>query len=313
MNTLLENDVHRFNLNTLRLDKELESFKIDLLLMPGEIRKHAVVAAQWHTSMGPSVCPLCASLQGEIIPVDSAEWGRIFPPLHISCQCNLSYITADERGVVQRLEKYKPIDPDLLAKWSSKIYTDAEIREMAKTFKEVKPVTYEGTVDSESERILRAGLRTKNEHGVAIDAKGNVIMKRPGKSPDMVTLTPDDIEKMRIGKAKNFIHNHPGTSASSFSPDDLNFARTMDLDEMMVVGKKYKYTIKQGPRGWQTADLDEMGRLYDSAVKATTPKYEALYKADVMMDWEEMWARQTHEIIEGLSKKFGLVYKRSVL
>ena len=139
MSILLESDVHRFNLNTLRLDKELQASKIDLLLMPGEIRKYAIVAAQWHTSLGPNVCPLCRSLQGEVIPVDSPEWGRVFPSLHLGCECMLSYITADERGVVQRLEKYKPVDPDLLAKWSSKIYTDAEIREMVKAKKEFVP------------------------------------------------------------------------------------------------------------------------------------------------------------------------------
>lgn len=85
MNTLLESDVHRFNLNTLELDKELESFKIDLLLLPSEIQKRAVVAAQWHTAMDRQVCPLCNSMQGEIIPVDSSEWGRIFPPIHLGC------------------------------------------------------------------------------------------------------------------------------------------------------------------------------------------------------------------------------------
>ena len=85
MSTLLENDVHRFNLNTLRLDKELDTLKIDLLLLPSEIQKRAIVAAQWHTAMDRQVCPLCNSLQGEIIPVDSPEWGRIFPPIHLGC------------------------------------------------------------------------------------------------------------------------------------------------------------------------------------------------------------------------------------
>ena len=275
MNTLSENKVHQFNLNTLRLDRELEASKIDLLMMPGEIRKHAIVAASWHSAGDHRVCPICTSLDGEIIPVDSPAWGRIFPPIHLACflsskipiltsdglkgigdlavgdqvlthngrfrkvltlfrqedfqglvivlaivgidkfivtwehpfltkdgwkiasslnkndsiiklsddqqifeflpvkfativrleepktlynfaveedesyiamglvshncRCMLSYITADERGVVQRLERYKPVDPDLLTKWSSKIYTDIEIREMAKAKKEFIP------------------------------------------------------------------------------------------------------------------------------------------------------------------------------
>lgn len=139
MSTLLENKIHQFNLNTLRLDKELEALQIDLLLLPGEIRKHAIVGAILHTAGDKRVCPLCASLEGNIIPVDSPEWGRVAPPLHLACRCVLSYLTADERGIVARLEKYKPVDPDLLTKWSSKIYTDVEIREMVKAKKEFVP------------------------------------------------------------------------------------------------------------------------------------------------------------------------------
>ncbi|TET41493.1 MAG: DUF559 domain-containing protein [Dehalococcoidia bacterium] len=85
MNTLLGNDTHRFNLNTLRLDRELEALEIDLLLLPGEIQKRAIVGAQWHTAMDRQVCPLCNSMQGGIIPVDSPEWGRVTPPVHLGC------------------------------------------------------------------------------------------------------------------------------------------------------------------------------------------------------------------------------------
>jgi len=137
--TLSENKVHQFNLSTLRFDKELETLEINLLLLPSEIRKHAIVAAQWHTAMDKQVCPLCNSMQGGIIPVDSPEWGRVFPPIHLGCRCNLSYITGDERGVVARLAKYKPMDPVLLKHWSSKMYTDAEIKAMAKKRPDLLP------------------------------------------------------------------------------------------------------------------------------------------------------------------------------
>ena len=49
-----------------------------------------------------------------------------------NCQCILRYVTGRQRGIAERLTEYQPVDKDLLAKWSSKIFTKAEIREMAK-------------------------------------------------------------------------------------------------------------------------------------------------------------------------------------
>lgn len=178
--------------------------------------------------------------------------------------------------------------------------------------KKIEPVSYKGTVDSESERILRAGLRTKTEHSSAIDSSGKVIMKRAGKSPNKVTLTSKDLEKMRVGKAKIDIHNHP--TGTSFSASDIDFANKLNLDEMMVVGKKYKYVIKPKSGGrWPTVDVDDLNGMWNSARDATQAKYTTLYKESRgALDWEELYRQQTHEIMEGMSKKLGLVYKRSV-
>ena len=321
--------IHNFNVNTLIIDKEIKELfdkEINLFLTPLEIEENAVVGAIWDTAGDTRVCPLCESLSGQIFPVESGEFARLEPPIHVSCRCMMRYVTGRQRGIDERLKEYQPVDPDLLQKWSSKIYTDVEIREMAKAVKEVKPVpkkiepipkkvepvSYKGTVDSESERILRAGLRTKTEHGSAIDSSGKVIVKRAGKSPTKVTLTADDFEKMRVGKAKTFIHNHP--TGVSFSAGDINFANKLNLDEVMAVGKKYRYVIKPKPGGrWPTADLDELNGMWNSARDATQAKYNAIYKeARGKLDWEELYRQQTHEIMEGMSKKLGLVYKRSV-
>lgn len=132
--------IHDFNRMTLAMDRWLETeFEVDLLLMPEELRRNSIVAFQWHTAGDKRVCPLCASLQGNVYPVDSPEYGRISPPIHQNCRCILSYITSRERGVEARIKRYRPIDPDLLKKWSSKVYTDAEIREMVKHEKEFIP------------------------------------------------------------------------------------------------------------------------------------------------------------------------------
>jgi len=127
--------IHNFNLNTLIIDEEIKELfdkEINLFLTPLEVEENAVVGAIWDTAGDTRVCPLCESLSGQIFPVESGEFARLEPPLHNSCRCMLRYVTGRQRGIDERLKEYRPIDPDLLKKWSSKIYTDVEIREMAK-------------------------------------------------------------------------------------------------------------------------------------------------------------------------------------
>ena len=65
----------------------------------------------------------------------------------------LSYITARERGVQQRIDKYEPVDPDLLKKWSSKVYTDVEIKEMVKHQAENKLPFHENLTQAEKNAL----------------------------------------------------------------------------------------------------------------------------------------------------------------
>ncbi|GAH64364.1 unnamed protein product, partial [marine sediment metagenome] len=135
--------IHKFNVNTLIIDEEIKELfdkEINLFLTPMEVEENAVVGAIWDTAGDTRVCPLCESLSDQIFPVESGEFARLEPPIHNSCRCMLRYVTGRQRGIEERLKEYRPVDPDLLQKWSSKIYTDAEIREMAKAVKEVKPV-----------------------------------------------------------------------------------------------------------------------------------------------------------------------------
>lgn len=240
-----------------------------------------VIGEKHNIQMG--ACEECIALiDKEYIFAD----GDFFEIVHPFCHCYPTYI------------------------YSKKLFTDEELTRLEP--EKLKPLmTYEGTVNSEAERILRRGLATKTEHGCAIDSSGKIVMKRAGKSSDVVTLTPNDLEKMRIGKAKIFIHNHPG--GASFSAGDIDFGARMDLGEMMAVGKKYKYTIKPRPGGrWPTEDLDELTKMWNSARSATQAKYDALYReSGGMLDWQELYRQQTHEMWEGMSKKLGLIYKRS--
>lgn len=446
MSTLLESDVHQFNLNTLGLDRELETLKIDLLLMPGEIQKRAIVGAQWHTAMDRQVCPLCNSMQGEIIPVDSPEWGRVAPPVHLgcflsskipiltsdgpkgigdivvgdkvlthknrfrkvlrlfrqegyqgsvieltitgidrfivtwehpfltnkdewkmagslskgdfilsqlakdykkgyifdplavrsvakirlkepktlynfaveedesyiakglvshNCRCMLSYITADERGVIPRLERYKPVDPDLLKRWSSKIYTDAEIREMAKSVSEYSTVR---------ERVAEFSDKYggyKTERSMCLDVNGHEVLSKTGTATD-INFT---VVESNLMKNRNliFIHNHPG--GASFSPDDIVCAKYHNFKEMIAVGSKHRYTIYPKSLGkWPNASDLKI------AHGIQVDKYESWFNDRVygltgkpLLTRKVAWNEVTHKIWQDLAKDFNLVYERTLL
>lgn len=80
--------IHKFNQDTLLIDKEIsESFdkQINLFLLPKEIKENKIVAVQWHTALDEQVCPLCSSLQGQVFPVESPEFARLEPPIHLAC------------------------------------------------------------------------------------------------------------------------------------------------------------------------------------------------------------------------------------
>ena len=131
---MITEKIHKFNQVTLAIDKELEELfekEINLFLTPGEINENTVVGAIWDASLGPNMCPLCSSLHGQFFPVESMEFGRLEPGgVHPGCQCIWRYVTGRQRGVQELIEGYRPVNVELLKKWSSKIYTKEEIKEM---------------------------------------------------------------------------------------------------------------------------------------------------------------------------------------
>ncbi len=134
--------IHNFNVNTLILDKEVKELfdkEINLFLTPLEVSENAVVSMVWDASGGPNMCPLCSHLNGQIFPVESGEFTRLEPPLHQNCSCILRYQTGRQRGIEERMKEYKPVDPDLLQKWTSKVFTKEEIREMVIAHKAFPP------------------------------------------------------------------------------------------------------------------------------------------------------------------------------
>ena len=119
--------------------KELFDKEINLFLTPLEVSENAVVGAIWDAAGDNRVCPLCEALDGRIFPVESGEFTRLEPPIHVSCRCLLRYVTGRQRGIEERLKEYRPTDPELLKKWTSKLYTDAEIKEMIAAHKAFIP------------------------------------------------------------------------------------------------------------------------------------------------------------------------------
>ena len=166
--------IHKFNVNTLIIDKEIKELfdkEINLLLTPAEVEENAVVGAIWDTAGDTRVCPLCESLSGQIFPVESGEFARLEPPIHVSCRCMLRYVTGKQRGIEERLKEYQPVDPTLLEKWSSKVYTDAEIREM------VRNVSEHTVLDDKLKEFTDKYKGYKTERGVYLDVNGNLHTK----------------------------------------------------------------------------------------------------------------------------------------
>lgn len=146
---MITEKIHDFNIVTLSMDKELEELfdkEINLFVTPGEIEENAIIGAIWDASLGPNMCPLCSSLHGQFFPVESDEFGRLEPGgVHPGCECIWSYVTGKQRGLQGLINSYKPVNVELLKKWSSKIFTKTEIKEMIAAGKVSLPKEIEET------------------------------------------------------------------------------------------------------------------------------------------------------------------------
>lgn len=299
--SLNKEKIHKFNQDTLLIDKEIsESFdkQINLFILPKEIEENKIVAAQWHTSLGPNVCPLCRSLHGQVFPVDSPEFGRLDPPIHLKCECILSYITGRERGVEERIKEYQPVDPELLKKWTSKLYTKEEIKEMAKN------ISIHTILDDRLKEFADKYKDYKTERVLILDTNGKPITFISGTDHSF-TLSGKDIISL---KDRNLImiHNHPNGAA--FSPADIAVANRIKCKEIHVVGTKYHYIIYPKELGnWPRSRL-----LLDLRFRSETENIAKLYKQDIRlgMTRQDTWIKYVHKIWQTISKEFDLIYKR---
>lgn len=303
--------IHKFNVNTLIIDNEIKELfdkEINLFLTPLEVEENAVVAGIWDASGGPNMCPLCRSLHGQIFPVESGEFARLDPGgLHPNCECIWRYVTGRQRGIEERLKEYRPVDPDLLAKWSSKIYTKAEIREMAKA-RIAAGDPLDVSVARESSSILNKSGKEKlgREYGIFFDEKGKVVLRRTGES-NGITFSKKQLEAVRASKAKVFLHNHP--SGGAFSNGDLDLAPYLNVDEMRVVGQKYKYSIRP-KSGKKWPEYRDVYNAYAQKESDLSLKYERIYERT--KDYKSLHIAESNEIWESISDDLGLIYKRGL-
>jgi hypothetical protein len=61
-------------------------------------------------------CPLCATLDGQVIDVDSQAAEMLDPPLHPNCECMWIEIMGPELGNSYNVLDFNDLDPDLLAR-----------------------------------------------------------------------------------------------------------------------------------------------------------------------------------------------------
>ena len=286
---MISQKIHKFNQITLAIDKELEELfekEINLFLTPTEISENAVVSMIWDTAGDDRVCPLCSSLSGQIFPVESAEFGRLEPPIHSGCRCFLRYQTGRQRGIQERLKEYRPVDPELLTKWSSKIFTDVEIREMARN------VSEHTVLGDKLKEFTDKYKGYKTEKVLVLDVNGKPITFINGTEKSFTI--PGKTVALLKNRNLILIHNHP--NGASFSPADIMVANAIKFKEIHIVTTKYHYIIyPKEPNNWPTSRY-----LLDLRFRSEVGK----------MTIQDAWDEYTHKIWQIISKEFDLIYER---
>jgi hypothetical protein len=217
--------------------------------------------------LGHNPCPLCT---------DNAAVGVIglkeeFPSGHIRTPFHPNCCCA--------------LAPARLPEKPEEIVKAGEIREIERDFTD----RYK---DAETEKQI--GLRSD----------GTPIAIKTGTKTE-VSYTARELQELRDNKVYRLVHNHP--NGSSFSPDDILFAQKTRAREMVVVSKKYRYTISPEGKNW--GDLSELTMEYnfrhDRVIHETINEYRRTGDA------KGIWMRESDKIWRELAPKYNLVYRRS--
>lgn len=141
------------------------------------------------------------------------------------------------------------------------------------------------------------------EWGISIDADGEILLRKEGMD-DRIDFTYNELS---IIAGKIFTHNHP--RGTSFSPQDIVFAKTYLLDEMRAVGKYARYSMKPPPGGWRAISEPALKESIERHHRQVWKEFDQKIRSGIMTEqeaerdrWHEVWTRVSSEI--------GLDYKR---
>lgn len=181
---------------------------------------------------------------------------------------------------------------------------------------DIRPKPASSTSFAESLKKTEDKLTWKkgNERVVIIDKQGRVVLTKDG-GKHSVMLSADDLKN---ASGAVLTHNHP--SASSFSPADILSAMKVNLAEIRAVGNHkgvaYRYSLTPGGSGqWPTPTAALEKQLISKYKRdAKTVARKARMRDDFAnIDLTQLWIEDTHLIIEGIARRWGLTYKREVI
>lgn len=156
----------------------------------------------------------------------------------------------------------------------------------------------------EARRLDEASIAGhKTEYGILYDSSGHKIFKKHGESHEIV-YEPKEVLLMKGGV---LTHNHPG--GATFSLDDIDMLRVVELNEMRAVGRDGVYVIRR-PEIWPEG-IDSLPKLQKEYSEIQKELQEEMYnevRSRRITTDEDFSIEYQRRILERLSSKYKLTY-----
>ena len=113
----------------------------------------------------------------------------------------------------------------------------------------------------------------RREKAFAVDGAGATVIERESDADFEITLTDEEVERLKNAEDVVFTHNHPRgweyppedprRSSTSFSPHDVLLACRAELTEIRAVSPRFLFSMKQPESGWNEAYWSVISLVYD--------------------------------------------------
>lgn len=148
--------------------------------------------------------------------------------------------------------------------------------------------------------------RTESTEHCSAILKDGTQFNRSGKSSG-ISFSPAEDKALR--DAPLFIHNHTGVPIP-FSPDDIAFARHLNVQRMVVYDAKYKYVMSPS-KAWRDVDISIVDKLRSKIAMINEDLHRG-FSSRTLDETLKLRIDKNHRAFNSLSKKYGIIYTRGV-